>query len=104
MMLLDLIGCWEYDIVVQGIVERIRFSSMQPVLDNPEYVVAADDSSVVSCNPNSCHCIKPIRLQNEGKNISHNFLSSAFLPNNNLEQQKYQTFADSTGTDPSPST
>jgi hypothetical protein len=67
MMLLDLIGCWEYDIVVQGVVEWIRFSSVQPVLDNPEHVVAADDTSVVSSNPNSCHCIKPISLPKEKK-------------------------------------
>jgi hypothetical protein len=40
---------------------------VQPVLDNPEHVVAADDTSVVSSNPNSCHCIKPISLPKEKK-------------------------------------
>jgi hypothetical protein len=64
-VLLDLKYGGEDDVVVEGVVERIGFTSVQPVLDNPEHVVIADDSSVVSCNPNPRHRIKAIRLRKE---------------------------------------
>jgi hypothetical protein len=41
-------------------------------------VVAADDTSVVSSNPNSCHCIKPISLPKEKKDNDKKTFCSIF--------------------------
>ena len=66
-MLLDVVECWEYNVVVQRVIERVRFSGVQPVLDDPEHMATADNSPVVSSNPNSCHGIKSIRLYKKEK-------------------------------------